>query len=135
MDGYPRDMTVRERRFIGGRGAPSDARHALREALGADVSERTLVDAELLVSELATNSVRHAGCDEATELAMEARVRGDRVHVRVYDEGGGFQATPPAKPDLETAGGYGLVLLDRLARAWGVVRGERFCVWFELERR
>jgi hypothetical protein len=35
---------------------------------------------------------------------------------------------------VERAAGYGLVLLDRLADAWGVSRGERFCVWFELDR-
>ena len=128
-------MTVRERLFCGGRSAPSDARRAVRETLRGAVSERTLGDAELLVSELTTNSVRHAGCDEASELAMEAAVRDGRVHVRVYDAGAGFEAETPENPELERAGGYGLVLLDRLAAAWGVLRGERFCVWFELDRR
>jgi hypothetical protein len=62
-------------------------------------------------------------------------VRDDRVLVRVYDPGEGFEAGSPAKLNLETAGGYGLVLLDSLASHWGVERGERFCVWFELDRR
>ena len=128
-------MTVRERRFCGGLRAPSDARRAVRETLGAAVSRRTLTDAELLVSELATNSVRHGGCDEAGELAMEADVRDDRVRVRVFDEGEGFEAAPPSKADLDAAGGYGLVLVERLAEDWGIERGDRFCVWFELERR
>ena len=128
-------MTVRERRFIGGHEAPAVARRALREQLNGSVSERTLTDAQLLVSELATNSVRHGGCDERTVLAMEADVRDRRVHVRVYDEGGGFEGAPGAKLDTGAAGGWGVVLLDRLATAWGVERGDRFCVWFELERR
>jgi serine/threonine-protein kinase RsbW len=129
-------MTPRERRFIGGLKAPSIARRALREQLVGAVSERTLTDAELLVSELATNSVRHGGCDEHTELAMEADVRDRRLHVRMYDEGAGFEGEPPMrKLDSGAAGGYGLVLLDRLAAAWGVERGDRFCVWFELEPR
>lgn len=128
-------MTVRERRFCGGLHAPSDARRAVRETLGGAVSRRTLVDAELLVSELATNSVRHGGCDGDAELAMEADVRGDRVYVRVYDGGEGFEGGLPVKDDLEAAGGYGLVLVEQLAERWGVERGDRFCVWFELERR
>ena len=115
--------------------APSQARRAVRETLGGSVSDRTLEDVELLVSELATNSVRHAGCGERDELAMEAQVREDRVLVRVYDGGGGFDAEAPEKPEPQQAGGYGLVLLDRLADAWGVLRGDRFCVWFELDRR
>jgi anti-sigma regulatory factor (Ser/Thr protein kinase) len=128
-------MTVRERRFCGGRGAPSHARRAVRETLGGAVSDRTLEDVELLVSELATNSVRHGGCGDRDELAMDAQVREDRVLVRVYDGGEGFDATAPEKADLDRAGGYGLVLLDRLADDWGVQRGDRFCVWFELDRR
>src|SRR3954447_18093542 len=125
-------MTVLERRICGGTKAPSQARQVVRESLGGALSDRTLEDVELLVSELATNSVRHGGCDACDEIAMEADVREDRVMMRVYDRGEGFEAAPPAKAELEKAGGYGLVLLDRLADAWGVLRGDRFCVWFEL---
>jgi serine/threonine-protein kinase RsbW len=126
-------MPVRERRFSGDVRAPSDARRAVREALRGAVSPRTLGDAELLVSELTTNSIRHA---DDGELSMEAAVRRDKVRVRVCDAGEGFEARRrPGKADLEEAGGYGLVLLDRLADDWGVLRGDRFCVWFELERR
>jgi anti-sigma regulatory factor (Ser/Thr protein kinase) len=128
-------MSVLERRFCGGANAPSDARRAVRDALDGAVSERTLDDVELLVSELATNSVRHGHCDERGEMAMETDVDDGRVRVRVYDGGGGFEAAPPQKAELEKAGGYGLVLLDRIADAWGVQRGDRFCVWFELDRR
>jgi anti-sigma regulatory factor (Ser/Thr protein kinase) len=128
-------MMVLERRIGGGTRAPSQARRAVRETLGGAVSDRTLEDVELLVSELATNSVRHAGCGELDELAMDAQVREDRVLVRVYDGGKGFDGAAPQKAEPQQAGGYGLVLLDRLADAWGVLRGDRFCVWFELDRR
>jgi anti-sigma regulatory factor (Ser/Thr protein kinase) len=106
----------------------------VREALGEELSEQTLGDVELLVSELATNSVRHAGCDDRHELAMETAVSGDRVRVRVCDHGKGFRAARPASTNAKEAGGFGLVLLERVADDWGVHRGERFCVWFELER-
>jgi len=106
----------------------------VREALGGVLSARALGDAELLVSELASNSVRHGGCDDADELGMETRVSRDRVRVRVCDRGDGFTENGGVALDVEQAGGFGLALLDRVADDWGVQRGERFCVWFELAR-
>ena len=127
-------MSVRRRRFHGGANAPRQARRAVREAFGTALSEQALGDVELLVSELATNCVRHGGCDDRHELGMETAVSGDRVRVRVCDEGKGFGPSRPASPNAQKAGGFGLVLLERVADAWGVQRGERFCVWFEVER-
>ena len=126
-------MPVRERRFHGDVRAPSDARRAVREALRGAVSDQRLDDVQLLVSELTTNSIRHA---DNGDLSMEAAVRGDRIHVRVCDMGEGFDADAhPHKADPSAAGGFGLVLLDRVAETWGIQRGDRFCVWFELDRR
>ena len=96
------------------------------------VSEPTLGDVELLVSELATNSVRHAGCDENGELEIESEVVGGRVWVRVRDHGSGFEERSPSPPRRGQAGGYGLVLLDRLSDDWGIRRDDGFSVWFEL---
>jgi anti-sigma regulatory factor (Ser/Thr protein kinase) len=127
-------MTVRRRRFRGGAGAPRHARRAVRETLGDAVSERTLGDVELLVSELATNSVRHAGCDERAGLDIEADIHDGRVLVRVCDEGEGFEAGELPHPGHDDPSGYGLMLLDQLADEWGTQHGEQFCVWFELER-
>jgi len=111
------------------------ARRAVREELSDALPERRLADVELLVSELATNSVRHAGCDEDGELSLEAAVEPDRVRVRLFDAGSGFDAhAPPQPPAAGAAGGYGLVLLERLSDRWGVHRGERFSVWFEVQR-
>ena len=87
------------------------------------------------MSELATNSVRHAGCDEADELSMEADVEPDRVRVRLSDPGEGFEVHDARAADLAApAGGYGLVLLDRLSDRWGVQRENGFSVWFEVQR-
>jgi anti-sigma regulatory factor (Ser/Thr protein kinase) len=86
------------------------------------------------VSELATNSVRHAGCHESDELAMEADVRPDRVRVQLTDPGRGFDAGLPEPPARGATGGYGLVLLERLSDRWGTQRDGGFSVWFEVER-
>lgn len=110
------------------------ARRAIRDEFQDALPRRRLADVELLVSELATNSVRHAGCGESGELAMEADVRPDRVRVRLFDSGRGFDDHTPRPPANGDTGGYGLVLLERLADRWGVQREGGFSVWFEVQR-
>jgi anti-sigma regulatory factor (Ser/Thr protein kinase) len=110
------------------------ARRAVREELGDALPKRRLADVELLVSELATNSVRHAGCGESDELSMEAAVERDRVRVRLYDRGLGFEPHAPSPPASGSTGGYGLVLLERLSDRWGIQRDDGFSVWFEVHR-
>ena len=127
-------MTVWTGRFSGGALAARAARHAVREALSDVLPEPRLGDVELLVSELATNSVRHAGCDEAGEISMTALVDDRCVRLRVCDDGTGFDEKGRPQPRTDRAGGYGLLLVDRLADRWGVQRNGGFCVWFEVAR-
>ena len=122
------------RRFQGGVTAARVARQAVREEFKDALPRTRLADVELLVSELATNSVRHAGCGEADELSMEAEVEADRVRVSMFDPGAGFDEHTPALPANGGSGGYGLLLLDRLSDRWGVQRDGRFNVWFEVQR-
>jgi anti-sigma regulatory factor (Ser/Thr protein kinase) len=122
------------RRFRAGATAARCARKAVREELGGALPKRRLADVELLVSELATNSVRHAGCSEEDELSIEAAVEPDRVRVRLFDAGRGFERHSPRPPATGAESGYGLVLLERLSDRWGVNRGDRFSVWFEVQR-
>ena len=122
------------KRFRGGVTAARIARQAVREEFKDALPSPRLADVELLVSELATNSIRHAGATEADELSMEADVEADRVRVRLFDPGAGFEAHTPVAPATGGAGGYGLVLLDRLSDRWGVQREGAFSVWFEVQR-
>ena len=122
------------RHFTGGATAARCARLAVREELRGALPRRRLADVELIVSELATNSVRHSGCGDADELSMEADVDDDRVRVRMSDPGAGFEVHTPRPPSSGSSGGYGLVLLDRLSDRWGVQRDGRFSVWFEVQR-
>ena len=85
----------------------------------------------LLVSEVVSNSVQHAGLD--TSDSIEVRIRGTRsmLHVDVIDPGPGFE--PDVRP-RSGVGGWGLRLVDRLSTRWGVERGETTRVWFDLVR-
>ncbi len=104
-------------------------RAARRFAAGrVSAPERRKVVA-LIVSELATNAVIHAG------TGFEVRIREDSdgcVHGSVTDTGGGI---PNVERQLLPLGehGRGLRIVERLATAWGtewLADGKR--VWFEL---
>jgi anti-sigma regulatory factor (Ser/Thr protein kinase) len=116
----------------GGPRAALDARTALREAeLVEDLPEVVRGDLELLVSEVVTSGVRHTQSDALT-LGVE-RTPG-RVRVRCWDGGSGFSGLLRT-PSRTGGGGYGLLLVDRLAERWGIERngpGAGCCVWFEV---
>ena len=113
-------------------GAVPDARRAL-EALDDEVSAQTLEDLRLLVSELVTNSVRHAGLGESQTIELKVKVLPQTVRVEVNDQGGGFEPAPrTAQSDDQS--GWGLYLVSRLSDRWGVTSDGVTRVWFELDR-
>ncbi len=112
--------------------AASAARVALDDM--EDELGRTLLrDLRLMVSELVTNSIRHASTDPRDVVELRAWLSGDRFRIEVSD--GGPEFTPVAKRGREDqAGGWGLYIVESLADRWGVKRQERRnCVWFELD--
>ncbi len=112
-------------------GVPESAGRARRfaaatlEAAGRPEAEEVVV---LLVSELVSNAVLHAG----TELEVVIRILPDRVAVEVHDQGGG-QAIRRRYSNMSGTG-RGLMLVEELARDWGTVLTDagKF-VWFELD--
>jgi len=111
--------------------APAVARRAVQE-LGAAVDATVVRDAQLLVSEIVTNSIKHSGSDDPIQLRVWARASG--LKVEVADGGFGFNARPPAVVSDEE-GGRGLLILDALADRWGTACDIRARVWFELTSR
>jgi anti-sigma regulatory factor (Ser/Thr protein kinase) len=90
-------------------------------------------DLLLLVTELVTNAVRHAGVGPDGSLRVELRRWPQRVRVEVVDPGGPFTRDQPRLSRHEP-GGWGLVLVDRIAARWGFGhRASGTCVWFEVE--
>ena len=105
--------------------APALARSALIVTV-AGIPAQVATDAELLVSELVTNSVVHAGSDT---LTLWVRL-GSHLHVEVADDGIG--RIRPRAPD--GSGGWGLEIVGALADRWGAGRVEgRNVAWFEFD--
>jgi anti-sigma regulatory factor (Ser/Thr protein kinase) len=106
--------------------AVSRARRLVRATL-ADWGVEQLTDtAELLVSELVTNSVRYASAPIGVRLTM-----GDILLVEISDP----LPDPPRERHAAEAdeGGRGLELVRRLALRWGArAEGMGKVVWFEL---
>jgi anti-sigma regulatory factor (Ser/Thr protein kinase) len=110
----------------------AEARRALGE-VSDHLPPRRLEDARLLVSELVTNAIRHAGLDDDDVIRLVV-VSGDRaLRIEVCDPGPGFDVGEPT-PDPARPTGWGLYLVRELADRWGVERNELTRVWFELDR-
>src|SRR6185312_13963995 len=109
----------------------AEARRALGEFAGK-LSPDRLEDARLLVSELVTNAIRHAGLNDhqAIKLTISPRAGGLRIEVR--DPGRGFELSEP-DPDPGRPSGWGLYLVSELSDRWGVDRCGDTRVWFELD--
>jgi anti-sigma regulatory factor (Ser/Thr protein kinase) len=82
----------------------------------------------LVVSELVTNAVRHAG----TEIRLGLELDGAVLTVAVRDGGAGKPHVVP--PDQRIDGGQGMAMVAKLSEAWGVdtVDGGK-SVWCRLE--
>jgi serine/threonine-protein kinase RsbW len=109
------------------------ARQTTREAVAAWQLAYLADSAVLLVSELVTNAIQHAGLDgSATVLRLE--FGGDWLRIEVHDAS---QRVPrPRIPDGLDESGFGLMLVDELAAKWGVqhtTAGK--AVWAELDTR
>lgn len=107
--------------------APALARKAL-DALDGEL-EGVREPVRLLVSELVTNAVRHAGLGPEDKIELEIAAAASGLRVEVADPSEGFD--PPVNPSRHAEGGFGLYFVDTVADRWGA---DRRAVWFELDR-
>ena len=121
-------MLVASLEFAPDHTAAARARQFVAQTLRAWGLEEAVEDAELLVSELVTNAILHARSPATVTIDRD----GTRLRVAVCDS----SPSPPRLRDYgpDAVTGRGLLLVDRIARRWGVeMNGEGKCVWFEVD--
>ena len=116
---------VVSRRLAAGLAAPAEARQVVSELpLGAPARERLA----LVVSELVTNSLRHAGLAAGDPIGLEISRNNGHVRVAVHDGGLGF--SPSARATVPESGGFGLAIIAGVSREWGAdLAPDGFTVW------
>jgi anti-sigma regulatory factor (Ser/Thr protein kinase) len=112
--------------------APAIARRAVNE-LAASSRLETRNAVELVVSELVTNSVKHAGLRPEDRIGLAAQRTPDRIRVEVSDPGPGFEPPRVNPTVLLRPSGWGLYLVGRLADRWGVDLSAGTRVWSEFD--
>ena len=111
--------------------APAVARAAVSAWVGAAISPAMLVDLLLLISELVTNSVLHGHTADADAITVRADILDEVLRIEVGDGGTDGEVARRA-PDLARGGGFGLNLVARVSRRWGVDRDAGTRVWAEM---
>jgi anti-sigma regulatory factor (Ser/Thr protein kinase) len=104
----------------------SAARRFVVESLSG-MSQETLDNAALVVSELATNCVLHAGGD----FLITVTASRTEIRIEVTDSGAGTVQIQHPSPD--EAHGRGLQIVNALSRDWGIQPARRGkTIWFTL---
>lgn len=100
--------------------APGAARNFVVQCLRGRVLAAAVDSAQLVMSELVTNSLRHGGApmDEVV-VSVELMPAWFRVGVR---DSGSNAVIVVQPPNLEAGGGFGLNLVQMLSERWGVER-------------
>ena len=104
------------------------ARHLVATAIACSGYPELVELATLLVSEVVTNSVLHAG----TEIRLRCRPSGAGIRVEFFD---GSSLAPSVRHyDADATTGRGLGLVSALATSWGVDHeDDGKTLWFQLD--
>jgi anti-sigma regulatory factor (Ser/Thr protein kinase) len=80
------------------------------------LSEETLADLKLAITEACSNSVRHAYPDNGGRVEISYKLTGDALEIEVCDEGEGFEpdGSRPQGDDL-SEGGLGIAIIRSIA--------------------
>jgi anti-sigma regulatory factor (Ser/Thr protein kinase) len=115
--------------------APATSRTLIARWLTDRVSQSVLEHAQLVASELTTNSVRHSGAKAGDNLKFRLELSATEIRIEVSDPGLGGLVERRA-PDLADGGGLGLDLVGTLSQDWGSesLRTGGTRVWARLSR-
>jgi len=80
------------------------------------LSDETLADLKLALTEACSNSVRHAYRDGDGRVEIVYELQPDRLAIEVTDDGAGFDpAAPPVEDDELSEGGLGIAIIRAVA--------------------
>lgn len=103
--------------------APGRARALLRERVAEwGVDEDPGATAELLLSELVTNAVRHARAPQGRDIGIRIARYDGMLRVEVADAGPAVKLTPQVVAEWDERG-RGLAIVAALAERWGAAPG------------
>jgi len=126
LDALPEHGVALNRNMRAGLAAPAQARRAV---VSLPLIESVRVKLALVVSELVTNAIRHAGLGAGDPIALDVTRVDGYVRIAVHDGGPGF-APPGHDGDRSGNGGFGLSIVAALSDEWGVERRPDGCtVW------
>jgi anti-sigma regulatory factor (Ser/Thr protein kinase) len=112
-----------EKRLAADDCAAAAARALVADCLSGRVSERTVERAQLVISELVANSLRHAGAPPGHALVVRVAFEDPLCRLEVEDRGSDGAIAPRA-PDLKGGGGgLGLNIVHTFSERWGIERG------------
>jgi anti-sigma regulatory factor (Ser/Thr protein kinase) len=107
-------------------------RHLVSDLIEAGVCASAVTDAALVISELLSNALRHAGPLPSSGLRVAWDLDADSVRISVSD-GGGPSRPEFGEPTPTATGGRGLRIVARLSRRWGTLcDDEGTTVWAEV---
>jgi anti-sigma regulatory factor (Ser/Thr protein kinase) len=98
--------------------APSAARFVVADFLSDRLSTRMVETAQLIISELVSNSLRHNTAP--VDQAVVVRVASDRETWRLEVEDPGGDGVLAPDPERAAAGRLGMNLVQSLSECWGV---------------
>jgi serine/threonine-protein kinase RsbW len=80
------------------------------------LSDETLADLKLALTEACSNSVRHAYANGDGSVEIRYQLHADRLVIEVADDGGGFDPAFARDADFELAeGGLGIAIIRSIA--------------------
>ena len=99
---------------------PGIARRVMAHQLSEHGAGRALIhDAELVLSELVTNALKHGCRSDADDLEVSWAFTGNRLSLSVLDAGAGGEPLALQVPS-ESLSGRGLAIVTCLAERWHV---------------
>ena len=127
----PRAGDLGDVRLPSGPEMPHAARAAVHDWLDGRAPASVIQDAQLLVSELVTNSCLHAGGANGAPVRIRAGRSNGSLWCEVGDAGRDGVVSRRV-PSPVGDGGFGLHIVNLVAAQWGVTHGEGTEVWFTL---